>query len=255
MTSASQGSWADDGLKGFLGRKRPTGLGPTGPDRGSLLILPGLLVQAPFTRWASTAARRAGCHMRPSGLLPSRYQGRGGPAPPQGARRARRRRSLLSGYGGGSGLGLRWGALASAAASRPKPGSRFASTVRRPGSRRGGAVNTTRRSHTRRRDGSPASVQISGVSSGLPRRARSCTDKPMPEGLHGLGMNSRARRGVERRCAELRWWRDRGHGAHGCGRPAPAPTSTCIRKPAARRPVHSKVTHAIAAARPETRRG
>jgi hypothetical protein len=77
----------------------------------------------------------------------------------------------------------------------------------------------------------------------------------MPEGLHGLGMNSRARRGVERLSAELRWWRGRGHGARGCGRPAPALTSTCIRKPTARRPVHSKASHATAAARPETRRG
>jgi hypothetical protein len=77
MTSAFQGSWADDGLKGLLGRKRPTGLGPTSPDEGSPLILPGLLVKAPFTRWASTAAQRAGCHMRPSGLSSSRYQGRG----------------------------------------------------------------------------------------------------------------------------------------------------------------------------------
>jgi hypothetical protein len=204
-----------------------------------------------------------GLHGSPTGRVPHEAQrpltqplpGKGGPAPPQGARRAQRRRSLPSGYGGGGGLDLRWGALASAAASRPKPGSRFASTTRRPGSRRGGAVNTTRCSHTRRRDGSPASVQISGVSSGLPRRARSCTDKPMPEGLHGLGMNSRARRGVERLCTELRWWRGRGHGAHGCGRPSPALTSTCDRKPMARRPVHSKATHATAAAHPETRRG
>jgi hypothetical protein len=62
-------------------------------------------------------------------------------------------------------------------------------------------------------------------------------------------------RGVERLYAELRWWRGQGHGAHGCGRPAPALTRTCIRKLTARRPVHGKVTHATAAARPETRRG
>jgi hypothetical protein len=62
-------------------------------------------------------------------------------------------------------------------------------------------------------------------------------------------------RGVERLYAELRWWRGQGHGAHGCGRPVPALTSTCNRRPTARRPVHGKVTHATAAARPETRRG
>jgi hypothetical protein len=135
------------------------------------------------------------------------------------------------------------------------PGSRFTSTARRPGSRRGDAVSTTRRSHTRRRDGFPASVQSSGVCSGLSRRARSCTDKPRIEGLHGLGKSSRTRRGVERLRAELCWWRGRGHGARGCGRPALALTSTCIRKLTARRPVHSKATHATAAARPETRRG
>jgi hypothetical protein len=62
----------------------------------------------------------------------------------------------------------------SATASRPKPGSRFASTARRSGSRRGGAVSTTRRLHSRRRDGSPASVPFSGVSSGRP-------DESVPE--------------------------------------------------------------------------
>jgi hypothetical protein len=77
MTSALQGSWADDGLKGLLGRKWPTGRGLAGPNGGSPLSRPDLLVQASFTRWASTAARWAGCHMRPSGLLPSRFQERG----------------------------------------------------------------------------------------------------------------------------------------------------------------------------------
>jgi hypothetical protein len=48
MTSALQGSWAVDGLKDLLGRKWATGLGPTGPDGGSLLILPDLLVQVSF---------------------------------------------------------------------------------------------------------------------------------------------------------------------------------------------------------------
>jgi hypothetical protein len=37
--------------------------------------------------------------------------------------------------------------------------------------------------------------------------------------------------GVERPHAELHWWRGHGHGALGCGRPAPALTSTCNRKP------------------------
>jgi hypothetical protein len=40
MTSALQGSWAVDGLKGSLGRNWPTGLGPAGLGGGSLLILP-----------------------------------------------------------------------------------------------------------------------------------------------------------------------------------------------------------------------
>jgi hypothetical protein len=42
MTSALQGSWAVDGLKVLLGRKWPTGLGPTGPGRGSPQHLPEL---------------------------------------------------------------------------------------------------------------------------------------------------------------------------------------------------------------------
>jgi hypothetical protein len=135
------------------------------------------------------------------------------------------------------------------------PGSRSTSTARRPGSRRGGAVSTPRRSHTRRRDEFPASDQSSGVCSGLSWRARSCTDKPRLEGLRGLGKSSRARRGVERLRAGLCWWRGHGHGARGCGRPALALTSTCIKKLTARRPVHSKAMHATVAARPETRRG
>jgi hypothetical protein len=180
--------------------------------------------------------------------------GKGGLAPPLGARRARRRRSLPSGYGGGGVLGSRWGALASGAASRSMPGSRSTSTARRPGSRRGGAVSTPRRSHTRRRDGFPASDQSSGVCSGPSRRARSSTDKPRLEGLHGMGRSSRARRGVERLRAGPRRRRGRGHGARGCGRPVPACTSTCRRVPSARRPVQHRTRHATESASPDTAR-
>jgi hypothetical protein len=71
----------------------------------------------------------------------------------------------------------------SGAASRSRPGSWFTSTAQRPGSRCGGAVSTTWRSHTRRRDGLPASGQSAGVCSGLSGRARSCIDTPRFEGL------------------------------------------------------------------------
>jgi hypothetical protein len=134
------------------------------------------------------------------------------------------------------------------------PGSRFTSTARRPGSRRGGAVSTTRRSHTRRRDGLPASDQSSGVCSGLSRRARSCIDKPRLEGLHGLGRSSRARRGVERLRAGLRRRRGRGYGTRGCGRQVLARTSTCRKVPSARRPVHHRTRHATESACPDTAR-
>jgi hypothetical protein len=45
--------------------------------------------------------------------------------------------------------------------------------------------------------------------------------------------------GVERLHAMLTGRRGHGHGAHGCGRPAPAHTFTCNRNPTARRPAHS----------------
>jgi hypothetical protein len=57
MTSAFQGSWADDGLKGLLGRKRPTGLGPTSPDGQGSLSLPDL------TGWRHP--QRGGLSQRP----------------------------------------------------------------------------------------------------------------------------------------------------------------------------------------------
>jgi hypothetical protein len=81
MTSALLVSWAEDGLKEFLGRKRPTGLGPSGPGERSPLILPGLLVKAPSTRWASTVARRAGDTRGPAAFTLSRNQRKGGVRP------------------------------------------------------------------------------------------------------------------------------------------------------------------------------
>jgi hypothetical protein len=114
MTSALLVSWAEDGLKEFLGRKRPTGLDPSGPGERSPLILPGLLVKAPSTRWASTVARRAGDTRGPAAFTLSRNQRKGGFAPPFGARRAwwrRRRRThrrRRDGAGPGHGAGVRF---------------------------------------------------------------------------------------------------------------------------------------------------
>jgi hypothetical protein len=92
MTSAFLVSWAEDGLKELLGRKRPTGLGSTGPGDRSLPTTPGLLVTAPSKALGSQSGPMGRVTLkahRP--FILSQTEERGF-APPFGAHRAWRRR-------------------------------------------------------------------------------------------------------------------------------------------------------------------
>jgi hypothetical protein len=133
MTSAFLASWAEDGLKEFWVDSGPLDSAHLVPGDRSLPTLLGLLVMAP--------SHAVGLHSGPTGRVTLKAQqpfiqlqpGEKGLTPPLGARRACRRRSLSTGIGGGGAPGSRWGALASGAALRSRPGSRFTSTARRRG--------------------------------------------------------------------------------------------------------------------------
>jgi hypothetical protein len=142
MTSASLGSWAEDGLKELLGRKRPTGLGPTGQIREVPRASPEKRLRLQPACWAPIVPRWAGVSLTAQPAFYPEATRDGSPSLPLGARRAPRRRNLPVGVGSGGTPCLRWGALVPGAASRPRPGSRLTFTVQSPVPRYGGAVST-----------------------------------------------------------------------------------------------------------------
>jgi hypothetical protein len=98
------------------------------------------------------------------------------------------------------------------------------------------------------RGASPARWQLHGEvlakarwgAAGWDSRAHACrkTNTALRPAQHSTDC------GVERLHAKLLWRRGHGHGAHGCGRPAPALTITCNSIPTARRPGHSSASPA-----------
>jgi hypothetical protein len=113
MTSALLASWAEDGLKELLGRKRPTELGPSGPGERSPPDLPGFLVTAPSKALGSQSGPMGRVTLKAHRPFILSLTEERGFAPPFGARRAWQRRHRRThrrrrdGAGSGHGAGVR----------------------------------------------------------------------------------------------------------------------------------------------------